>query len=557
MNKENRRKPDYLVEVSWEVCNLVGGIYTVISTKARTLEALFGDKLVFVGPDLGQGADGGLFVEDKEVLGAWREQAEREGLRVRTGRWNVPGRPQVVLVDFEPCYAAKNRLYGDMWMWYGVDSLHAYGDYDEASMFALASALVVQSLYRFWGSGEHSLLAHFNEWTTGMGLLYLKHEEPAIATAFTTHATSIGRSIAGNNKPLYDYLPGYFGDQMAEELNMQSKHSVEKTAAREADVFTTVSDITARECTQLLERVPLVTPNGFEPDFVPTGAKYTARRKEARRTLINLAERMIGYKCEEEPFLVVTAGRYEYKNKGINVYIDAIDALRHQVVDREVIAFVMVPAWVAEARHDIQAQLRPDAGTTPHAVSDPIITHTLHNMPEDVILRHLHELHFRNEPQDRVKIIFVPSYLKGNDGILDKTYYQLLAGFDASVFPSYYEPWGYTPLESVAFGVPTVTTDLSGFGKWAKTIGAGARLSTGVKVVHRTDSNRDQVVSEIAETLREAIAMPQQAVTKMRAQARRVAAQAKWSGFIDYYLAAFDEALRVADKRHKPSEENN
>jgi glycosyltransferase involved in cell wall biosynthesis len=383
-----------------------------------------------------------------------------------------------------------------------------------------------------------------------MGLLYLKHNVPAIATAFTTHATTVGRSIAGNNKALYDYLPGYFGDQMADELNVQSKHSVEKRAARESDVFTTVSDITARECTQLLERVPLVTPNGFEPDFVPSGAKYTSRRKEARKALISLAEHMIGYKCEGEPFLVATAGRYEYKNKGIDVFIDAIDALRRQPIEREVIAFVMVPAWVYEARHDLQMQLHTASKQKRHAISDPIITHTLHNQPEDVILNRLHQLGFRNEPADKVKIIFVPSYLTGHDGILDRTYYQLLIGMDATVFPSYYEPWGYTPLESVAFGVPTVTTDLSGFGNWAKSIGAGRSLASGVMVIHRSDFNSAQVVDEIAATLCEAIKMSPASVTKMRAAARKVAEKARWDKFIRDYVDAFDQALRSAEKRN-------
>ncbi|MEG1586402.1 MAG: glycogen/starch synthase, partial [Bacteroidales bacterium] len=399
--KEDLKSPDYLIELSWEVCNLVGGIYTVLSTKARTLQHIFGDHLAFIGPDIWKGIPNPTFIESDDVLPEWRVKARLEGLKIRTGRWNIPGKPIVILVDFEPYYSRKNQLYSDMWDWFQVDSLHAYGDYDEASMFAYASALVAQSLYHYWEGKNKKVLAQFNEWTTGMGLLYLKKKEPGIVTVFTTHATSIGRSIAGNHKPLYDYLEGYFGDQMARELNMESKHSIEKRAAREADSFTTVSDITARESNQLLERMPFVTPNGFEKDFVPVNEKYTLLRERARATLLNLAEKLIGYTASPDAFLIATAGRYEYKNKGIDVYIDALEDLRQEHLKKELIAFILVPAWVAEPRHDLQYQLT-SLSYNQHPLSDPIITHVLHNPHEDAVLNRLHALHFKNDPSDKV-----------------------------------------------------------------------------------------------------------------------------------------------------------
>lgn len=150
-----------------------------------------------------------------------------------------------------------------------------------------------------------------------MGLLHVKYTLPQIATLFTTHATSIGRSIAGNGKPLYDYLAGYNGDQMAEELNMVSKHSLEKSAAHEADCFTTVSDITAKECSQLLERTPdIVTPNGFERDFVPAEESYSTKRNLSRKRLCDIVEALTGERPQKNAFLIATSGRYEYKTKG-------------------------------------------------------------------------------------------------------------------------------------------------------------------------------------------------------------------------------------------------
>ncbi|MGL4292077.1 MAG: glycogen/starch synthase [Bacteroidales bacterium] len=546
---EDLEKPDYLIEISWEVCNLVGGIYTVLSTKARTLENIFGDHLVFIGPDIWKGKQNGTFLESNDELSEWKVKAHLEGLKVRIGKWNIPGSPIVVLVDFEQYYPFKNQLYAEMWSSYQVDSLHAYGDYDEASMFAYASALVAQSLYHYWEGHSKNIVVQFNEWTTGMGLLYLKKHEPDIATVFTTHATSIGRSIAGNNKPLYDYLSGYFGDQMAQELNMQSKHSIEKHAAHEADAFTTVSDITAKESTQLLERTPMVTPNGFEEDFVPVKEKYTFLRERARSALLNLAEKLIGYTASTDAFLIATAGRYEYKNKGIDVYIDALDDLRQIHLQKELIAFILVPGWVAGPRPDLQYQMQ-SLSYIQHSVSDPIITHQLNNAQHDLILNRLHNLHFRNEPTDRVKVIFVPSYLKGDDGILDIVYYDLLIGMDATVFPSYYEPWGYTPLESIAFGIPTITTDLSGFGKWCESEGVGSNVLSGVKVIHRSDSNSDQVARQIADTIRELVTYPPGDLLKIRAHARELASRAQWNNFIKYYQQAYDEAIKEAHERN-------
>ena len=218
MDKEHI-EPDYIFETSWEVCNLVGGIYTVLSTKSKTLQKLYKDKIIFIGPDIWQGKENPLFIEsDVIALKQWKNKAAKaEGLHVRTGRWNIPGKPLVILVDFQNMYTHKNNLYGHMWEWFGVDSLHAYGDYDESCIFAYTAARVIESFYRFIGGEKKNVIAHFDEWTTGMGMLYIKHNLPNIATVFTTHATSIGRSIAGNNKPLYDYLTGYFGDQMAQE----------------------------------------------------------------------------------------------------------------------------------------------------------------------------------------------------------------------------------------------------------------------------------------------------------------------------------------------------
>lgn len=548
-NSQNR--PDYIFEVSWEVCNLVGGIYTVLSTKAKTLQKLNKDKVIFIGPDIWKDTPSPYFIEDNKVTKGWLEQKQLPfDLKVRTGRWDIPGKPIVILVDFTPLYNHKNELYKLMWDLYGVDSMPAYGDYDEASAFAWASALVIENYYLYINGSKHNVVAHFNEWTTAMGLLYIKHFVPGIATLFTTHATSMGRSIAGNNKPLYDYLNGYNGDQMAQELNMVSKHSVEKRAAHNADCFTTVSDITAKECSQLLERTPdVVTPNGFERNFVPAKGELTIKRQEAREKLLNIAKNLIGYIPSDDAFLIATSGRYEYRNKGIDMFVDAIGRIAQRYdINREIIAFVMSPGWVDTPRADLLERMQENKEyTTP--LFDPIVTHNLHNYDSDNVINQMHWLGLSNHRDSKVKIIFIPSYLTGNDGLLNMRYYDVLVGMDATAFPSYYEPWGYTPLESVAFGIPTITTQLSGFGQWVLSHEANTLTKTGVKVLQRYDNNFISTSQQLADAIVEMSKMSKKDKNTIDRAATKLAAEAEWKNFIVYYEQAYEIALQRMQER--------
>lgn len=544
---------DLFFEISWEVCNKIGGIYTVLSTKAKTLQDLYKDQVIFIGPDVWSDDNPSpYFIPSPRLMKPWVDNASLpHGIKVRVGRWNVPGKPIAILVKFDSMYAVKDELYGKMWQLYGVDSLHSYGDYDEACAFSHAAGIVVESIYNYRKLNGKKVIAHFDEWTTGMGLLYTKWKLPEVATIFTTHATSIGRSICGNNKPLYDYLKGYNGDQMAAELNMQSKHSLEKAAAHAADCFTTVSDVTARECEQLLDKKPtVVTPNGFEKNFVPAKKDFNDKRALARQRILNVVEALTGKNWGDDTFIVATSGRCEYRNKGIDVYLDALAELRCRT-KCHVLALVLVPAWVNTARADLQNAItqKSDEG-----LSNPIITHTLHNESQDPIYNRIRGLGFENSKLDAMTVVYVPCYLNGNDGIFDTAYYDLLIGLDATVFPSYYEPWGYTPLESVAFGVPTVTTSLSGFGQWVLNVSKNDFNESGVNVVARNDSNYHEVVDAIANSLEDLLLKSPAERAKIAKSAMTTANKAAWSHFIKYYIEAFDKALTNAANRNK---ENN
>ena len=537
-------KPDYIFESSWEVCNKVGGIYTVLSTRAKTLQAAFPDRIFFIGPDVWRGKENPLF--------AWREYAQNEGLKIRVGRWNIPGHPITILVDFAPFYDQKNEIYTQAWLDYQIDSLHAYGDYDEASMFSYAAGRVVESFYRYNLSVQDKVIYQAHEWMTGLGALYVQKKVPEIATIFTTHATSIGRSIAGNNKPLYDYLFAYNGDQMAQELNMQSKHSIEKQTAHHVDCFTTVSEITNNECRELLDKpADVILMNGFEDDFVPKGDSFELKRKHARNVMLRIANKLLGTRLsDEETMIIGTSGRYEFKNKGINVYLEALNRLtRDKNLKKDILAFINVPGWVGDAREDLLERMKSDEEyTTPLEV--PFITHWLHNMTHDQVLDMLKYLNMSNAPETKVKVVFVPCYLDGKDGLVNEHYYDLLIGMDLSVYPSYYEPWGYTPLESIAFHVPTITTDLAGFGLWVNSLEKHeGRLQGGVRVIHRTDYNYSEVADAIKDTVTEFSALSEKEISKIRENAAAIAEKALWKHFIQYYYEAYDVALRKAGQR--------
>ena len=546
--------PDYIFESSWEVCNKVGGIYTVLSTRANTLQQEMQDKVFFIGPDVWHENACPYFKEDAKLLADWKKTATEEGLKVKVGRWTIPGNPIAILVDFQKYYEKKNEIYGWLWENYQVDSLHAYGDYDEASMFSYAAGLVVESYYNFALTKKDKVIYHANEWMTGLGLLYVNNKLPQVGTIFTTHATSIGRSIAGNMKPLYDYLFAYNGDQMAGELNMQSKHSIEKQTAFHCDCFTTVSEITARECVELLDKkVDEVLPNGFDNSFVPANAAtFTRKRKAARKRLLEVANALLGESLDDDTLIVSTSGRYEFRNKGVDVYIESMNRLlRDKELKKKVLAFIEVPGWVGEPRQDLKERL--DSGKqydTPLEV--PQVTHWLHEMSHDNVLSMMKFYDMHNRKEDNVKVIFLPCYLDGNDGILNMTYYDIILGNDLCIYPSYYEPWGYTPLEAIAFKVPCITTDLAGFGQWVNTeVGHEGELKDGVKVIHRTDYNYSEVADAIKDTVAEFSAMTKKQVADARSAAEKLSKKALWSEFIKYYHQAYDIALGRANERIK------
>ncbi len=540
-----------LFEVSWEVCNKVGGINTVVATKAAVLAKEYKDNHIFIGPDILNEKENIEFIEDTDLFFEWRNQAESLGLKIRLGRWNINSKPITILVDYTPLFAKKNEIFTDLWQKFKLDSLNGQWDYIEPAMFGYAAAQVIESFSRFNYSENISFVAHFHEWMTGSGILYLKDKAPYIATVFTTHATIMGRVLAGNDMPLYSKLYDYSPHLIAKQFNITAKYSMERIAAEQADVFTTVSDITAKECEALLKKTPdVVTPNGFDDGFVPKGQEFKEKRKKSQEKLVKVSEAVLGYQLNN-PYFVVNSGRYEFKNKGIDIFLDALKKISNKLdAERDIVAFIAVPAHHAEADADVLFRLNSGK----YGGDPKFITHRLYDIDRDPIMQRIGELGFSNSPESRVKIVFTPVYLDGDDGIFDISYYNLLIGFDLSVFPSYYEPWGYTPMESLAFKIPTITTNLAGFGLWIEE--EVAKGNNAAKVIERSDDNTVEVVESLTDSILYYFNLGAEDVRKVRKQAQSLSKTTLWPKLIQFYYKAYRLAEVKVGNRHLAIEEH-
>ncbi len=534
----NVKMPDHLFEVSWEVCNKVGGIHTVIATKALTVTKRMGDNYIVIGPDLMQEGENPEFEMDNTLLAAWRESLYEEGIRVRIGRWNVAGRPIAILIDFKSLISQKDDILKHLWEDYHVDSISGQWDYIEPVLFGHAAGMVIKSYVENFCSMADKVAAHFHEWMTASGGLYLRKYSPYVATLFTTHATVAGRCIAGNGLPLYSDMHKYNADDMARRFNVMAKHSIEKMAASYHDAFLTVSDITANECKYLLGReVTHITPNGFENDFVWQGEEFEQKRQEARRAMIEVAESCLNHKFENEPLIIGTSGRYEFHNKGLDIFMESLKRLASCSLEREILAYITVPAANNGPRADLVRHIN-DASQPIDENQWRFSTHYIDSKQWDPVSQSIKGSILESE-NSKVKVIFVPSYLNANDGVFNKNYYEMLVGMDFTAFPSYYEPWGYTPLESVAFSIPTITSNLSGFGLWAVKLAEHA----GVEVIRRDDNNDAYAVEQMVDYTLRFLRMSSVEVEAMRASACEISNKALWENFYKHYERAYAEAL--------------
>jgi len=534
--------PFTLFEVSWEVCNKVGGIYTVVSSKARKLTERLGEDYVTLGPWLLERTHT-LPFEEEAGFEAFVEACRARGVAVKVGRWQVPGKPRTILVGFSQFFPQKDAVLSGLWDRYGVDSLFGSWDYVEPAMFGHAAGIVIETWWRLYlePNGGHAV-AQFHEWMTASGLLYLKTHLPEVGTVFTTHATMLGRSLSSTGLPPSAALGQRTPEQAADSIGVRSKHSMEGVAAREADVFTTVSQITADEAELLHRRTadPLL-PNGLDLRLLAELVGDTPR-KEVRRRLHAIASLIVGEDVSDAKLLTIS-GRYEFHNKGIDLLMDSLARLEQREGPR-VVLFVLVPAGNSGVSRDLRD--RRDNPPTLPAAPIGFSTHQLFDPHNDPVQRHAVAVGLDNRHGSRVKIIQVPVYLDGQDGLFDLQYEALLAAMDFSCFPSFYEPWGYTPAESIGVGVPTITTDCAGFGVWARA--QHLESENGVDVIDRQGVAVDEVLAELERVIERHLCYPRDHDQVAKA-CLEAAEKASWTHLIQHYHTAFKSALERAQSR--------
>ncbi|MDY6234149.1 MAG: alpha-glucan family phosphorylase [Desulfovibrio sp.] len=533
-----------LFEVSWEVCNKVGGIYAVVSSKILEALAAFGENYFLLGPDLGNNPD---FEEtDEPCWQELRQETDRRNLSCRFGRWNIPGRPKVILVGYRDRYDQSQLLFS-LWNRYGVDSISGGWDYVEPVMFSTACGEVIEAACKALHiPADGPALAHFHEWMCGGGLLYLKTNAPYVGTVFTTHATMLGRSMAGSGFDIYKQMHQINPKHEAGAYNITAKCSMETASAREADCFTTVSRITADEAGVFLGRTPdVLTLNGLDLRVIPDYSRDRSLAAASRQRLLEAAGRLLRRRLPEDTRIFLVSGRYEYHNKGIDVFLDALGMVNTALSQSQ--SNVLALCAVMGGHSGVNADaVSGDPTKLPGQGGFWISSHHVYNQPNDPILNACQRLGLDNRPENHVQVIFDPALLDGKDGFLNMRYEEVLAACDLGVFPSWYEPWGYTPQESAAHAVPTVTTDLSGFGMWVR---SSQREKNGVTIICRRQTSYEETAASLRDVLLQYASLPEEQMQEHRHMVRHVAEGCSWEQFFPYYVQAYGLALDKARQR--------
>jgi len=593
--KEIPKKADYLFEVSWEVCNKVGGIYTVVKSKVSFMLEHYKENYFAIGPYFPNKAAGEF--DEKLPLPKLKkifETLDSEGIKCHYGRWLAKGEPNTVLIDFEQYVKNKNEIKGKLWDDYKIDSLGTeYHDYDEPVVWATAVGRFIEEFAK--NSENEKIVAHFHEWLAGAGLLYLKSRKANVATVFTTHATMLGRTLASAEN-LYELIGRVDPDKEAYNHKVHTKYQTERACAQNADVFATVSGITAIETEALLKKKPdLLLPNGLDLDKFPTFEEISIKHKLFKRKIKEFLIYFFfpHYSFDlEETLIYFISGRYEFHDKGIDIFIKALSKLNERLKKEDfkktIVAFFWIPGNVRSIKQELlenrtlYQDLRESINDNIEDIKNSVIyllashrnikrqtlfdkdlyyeiklktfklikkgkalisTHDLYNEEEDQIIKALKEAKLENSVEDKVKVVFYPMYLTGADQLLDLNYYESMLGSHLGVFASYYEPWGYTPLEAAALGVASVTTDLAGFGMFVKEIKREDDNYPGIFVLERLESTDEETVKKLAGVLYDYSKLNREERIKNKIEAVRLSKFADWKIFTKNYIEAHNLAI--------------
>ena len=591
-------KAIYLLEVSWEVCNKIGGIYTVIKSKASNIIDYYKENYFLIGPYFADKALG-VFLEEAppEQLNPLFKSLQKEGIIVRTGKWLIEGEPSVFLIDFNSIRHKANDIKKELWESFKIDSLRGAADYDEPIVFSYAAYRLIKGLSEIF---NEKIVVQSHEWLTGAALLLLKRDNAKVGTVFTTHATVLGRALAANNVDLYYKDKSGKCNLELMDLNkisydyyIEAKHQVEKASAQNSDIFTTVSEITGLEAYYTLGRKPdVILPNGLFMDKFPTfeeaSIKHRINRWQIQKFIMSYFFPYYTFDLGNT-LIYFLAGRYEFRDKGIDVFIKALDKLnvrlKKEKSSKTIVAFIWVPTSIRgikpelltnkanfddlmdlfgeeeeESNKKIVINLLSKIKIKEENIfgeefleeskrilmrfrakgAPPLSTHDLMEQ-NDVIMKTLLECGLVNHDDDRVKIIFYPIYLTGADGLLNLTYDQSMNGAHLGVFPSSYEPWGYTPLEAGALGVSSVTTDLAGFGRYVRGK-ASSEQYPGIFVLKREGRTDQEIIDDLSNFMYYFASLSKHDRVKNKLEAKRLAGLADWKILIENYIIAHNKA---------------
>ena len=483
---------------------------------------------------------------------------------------------------------------------FNIDSLRGGYDYDEPLVWGYAVGIIIHKLKDHLFKNK-IIVSQFHEWLSAPALLYLKKNNLDIATVFTTHATVLGRTLANNHVDLYHYLDdekraldSVNPDQEAYKFNVESKHFVEKAASIQADIFTTVSEITGFEAEKILGRKPdHLLLNGLDsskfPTFEDSSLKHNSNRRSIREFLLYYFFPYYSFDIKNTLFFFL-AGRYEFRDKGIDIFIHALDklnvVLKKKRSKKTVVAFIFVPAHIRSIKRSLLSNktLFNDIDKSLYSIRHSVVDNVLYNLisgneisskaifPADFIfdtkrrilkfkqkgspVLSTHDLYDENDiitntllsvgldnlEDDRVKVVFYPIYLTGADGLLNLDYYQCMSGCHLGVFPSFYEPWGYTPLEAAALGTSSVTTDLAGFGRFVKSHTHNKDLP-GIFVLNRMGKDDNAIIDDLSNFMLKFISFSKHDRVQNKIEAKRLSSLADWKLFINYYLDAHNSAV--------------
>jgi len=586
-----------LFEASWEVCNKVGGIYTVVKSKVELVQQAYSEYFL-IGPYFDEKAR----IETQQVVPPDRiksvfDRLESEGIKCYFGKWHVRGEPSVILVNFHGLAAQKSEIKKWLYEDYQIETHLSSWDFEEPMIWAYAVGKLLQ--YMSEEFNDKKIVSHFHEWLAGIALLHLKSVGANIKTVFTTHATMLGRSLCGQGNDLYSMLDNLKPDEEAKRLGVVDKFQTEKACATKAEVFTTVSEITSIEAEKILGRkADVLVLNGLDIQKFPNFEECSIKHKQYRDVIREFLSYYFFpyYKFDVQNTLIFfIVGRYEFKNKGLDIFIKALgklnDRMKKEGSRKNVATFFWIPSGVngiktdlleAEDRYeqikefvdrnlaDFKSRLIQTIMTEDEMSTDQLFdkdftldakklmmrfnkpgmpqlcTHNLINEDQDAIISAFRQAGLDNEESDPVKVISYPVYLDGNDNLLGLKYYDALQGCHLGVFPSYYEPWGYTPLESAALGVPAVTTDLAGFGRFIrKRIHELKKEDTGgIYILDRYNRDEKDVVEDFSEILYNYAQLHRKGRVEEKMEAKELSELADWKVLVDNYIEAHNLALK-------------